>query len=117
VETSDKVSFCVFDLAPLASGLPGTEAYYGFSNCDKDDGTHGISVGWADIYGAATNGQELNVTGMRRGRYCLVSIADPEDRLDEKAGRKANNTRRVRIAMRPGRAFVKKLPTPCRSRP
>jgi len=117
VGTSDKVSFCVFDLAPLASGLPGAAAYYDFSNCDKDDGTHGISVGWADTYGAATKGQELDVTGMRRGRYCLVSIADPEGRLDEKPGGKANNTRRVRIAMRPGRAFVKKLPTPCRSTP
>ncbi|MDQ3571369.1 MAG: lysyl oxidase family protein [Actinomycetota bacterium] len=115
VGASGKVSFCVFDLSPLGSGLPGAERYYEFSNCDKHDGTHGISVGWTDTYGAATKGQELDVTGMRRGRYCLVSIADPEDRLKETTGRDANNIRRVRIAMRPGRAFVRKLDTPCRS--
>jgi Lysyl oxidase len=112
--TSDKVSFCVFDLQRMP-GLPGSDPFYFGSNCDRSDGTHGISVGWADVYGAFTPGQELDVTGKRRGRYCLLARADPEDRLDEVAGGNTNNVLRLRIALRPRKGFVKRLDGPCKS--
>jgi Lysyl oxidase len=111
--TSDKVSFCVFDLLEVNGDLPGAEQYYMGKSCKRSDGMHGISVGWADIYGAFTQGQELDVTGKRRGRYCLVASADPDNRLDE--SNNANNVRRVRIALRPRKGVVKRLPGPCKN--
>jgi hypothetical protein len=114
VATSDKVSFCVFDLQEYNGDLPGAEQFYSGSNCDRSDGTHGISVGWADVYTSSTPGQELNVTGKRRGRYCLVAKADPDNRLDEQ-GSTANNVRRLRIALRPGRGIVRRLDGRCKS--
>ena len=111
--TSDKVSFCVFDLQEINGDLPGAEQFYAGSNCDRSDGTHGISVGWADVYGAFTQGQELDITNKRRGRFCLVAIADPENRLDEVGS--ASNVRRMRIALRPRKGFVKRLAGPCKS--
>lgn len=114
VARSDKVSFCVFDLRPFQTGLPGSEVYYSFTNCNEKDGTHGISVGWADVYSAGTPGQVLDITKLRRGRYCLVAEADPLDRLVETSPERSN-TRRIRIALRPRRGVVKRLAPPCRS--
>lgn len=113
--TSDKVSFCVFDLIQTRPGLPGSPAdpaYFG-SNCDKSDGTHGISPGWADIYGAFTPGQEINVKGLEKGRYCLVATADPVDRLEEED--ELNNTRSVAIYLNQKLERVRELNEPCRS--
>jgi len=58
----------------------------------------GISIGWGDIYGARVSGQELDVTGLSDGVYCLVSQADPEDQLLESNER--NNARTTRIVLR-----------------
>jgi hypothetical protein len=110
---SDKVSFCVFDLEVFPPGVPGSERFYSSRNCQRSDGTHGISVGWADVYRMFTPGQELNVTGRRRGRYCLVAIADPDDRLAEVNN--ANNVRRVRISLRPFKGVVKPLDGRCKN--
>lgn len=118
VRTSDKTSFCVADYVEWRTDLPNAdpEPFYGPENCATDDGTHGLSVGWADLYGAATPGQELDVTGLRRGRYCFVAITDPEDRLDEE-GTRANNVRQVRLGLRPWRGIAKRLDEPCRTPP
>ena len=51
-------------------------------------------------------------TGSPRGRYCLISRADPLDLLEELD--EANNVRRVRLALRPRKLRVRKLDGPCR---
>lgn len=102
VEVSKKVSFCVIDSHKYAPQLPGSpeNPYYNFANCATDSGTHGISVGWADKYGAGTPGQEFNVSGRREGRFCLVTRADPKNRLTEIApGGEDNNVESVQIRM------------------
>ena len=123
--TSDKISFCVYDYQNAAGaaenplpGQPETPAY-DFRNCDRSDGTHGISVGWQDTYRSNTPGQSLSVTGLRRGRYCLVASADPGDRLAESASGEANNSTEARIRIKKKRATlsgapVKRLSGPCR---
>lgn len=122
-ETSDKMSFCVFDLDRTHPGLPGSPAsmFYSFTNCDRDDGTHGISVGYADLYGPDTPGQELDVTGRRRGTYCLVAYTDPIDKLAELGSEgETNNETEVRIRLNPERDTavdgreVKRLDGPCK---
>jgi len=53
---------------------------------------------WGDLYGARVSGQELDVTSLAEGAYCLVSRADPENRLQESNER--NNIRTTRIELR-----------------
>lgn len=122
---SDKISFCVYDYRPSAAagaGLPGMpdSPAYDFFACDRDDGTHGISVGWQDTYSASTQGQSLAASDIRKGRYCLVATADPTDRLDELApDGDVNNSTEVRIRIKrrnatAGGAPVKRFDAPCR---
>lgn len=113
-----KVGFCVADYRlshPTPAAAP--EAFYPFGSlaergCDEH-ATQGLSSGWADLYGFKLPGQELDVGGLRRGRYCLVSRADPLDLLVEANER--NNVRRLRIALRPRQLTVRRLETPCRT--
>jgi hypothetical protein len=75
--------------------------------------TQGISSGWADAYQLPLPGQDLDITGMPRGHYCLTSRTDPTDALTELDD--ANNVRRAHIALRPAKLVVQKLDSPCRS--
>jgi len=112
-----KVGFCLGDsnhsFAPL-----GTGSFYSFSGCGNG-GTiptfMGISVGWADIYGSATPGQRIKVTGLPRGRYCLRSEADPVDKLSELD--ETNNAYDLRIHLNLREDKVKALPTGCQLGP
>ena len=119
--TSDKVSFCVVDILNTHPGPGAAEnPFYGFANCQTDTGIHGISVGWADIYGAGTPGQEFDVSSLKKpGRFCLVARTDPADRLEEVAsGGEDNNIQAVQIRINKKNAgeFGKPVPTlsePC----
>jgi hypothetical protein len=117
VVRSNKIGFCVVDTDHRFASLPGSplEAYYpaGSEDCDRDS-VDGISVGWADSYGYFLPGQQLNVTGLRRGRYCLVSTADPHNLLRESDD--SNNAHRASIALHPAKQTVERLPGHCRSR-
>jgi hypothetical protein len=114
--TSDKVSFCVIDVLNTHPELPGAppEPYYGFQNCGTDSGTHGISVGYADIYGSGTPGQEFDLTELRQpGRFCLVARTDPVDRLSEAPlGGEDNNvqTAQIRVNLKNATEFGKAVP-------
>jgi len=118
VRARRKVGFCIADFR-VAHPTPGSpaEPHYPFGSgvergCDEV-ATQGLSVGWADLYGFALPGQELDVEGLRRGRYCLISRADPRDLLAE--ANEGNNVRRVRIQLRPRQLEVRRLEAPCRT--
>jgi hypothetical protein len=114
VVSSTKISFCVIDTDHPFRAIPGSPAapYYpaGDSNCNRDS-IDGLSVGWADTYGYFLPGQQLKVTGLHRGRYCLVSTADPANVLRESDN--SNNANRTLIALRPAKRVVKRLRGPC----
>jgi len=117
VAGSRKVGFCLLDTRRAYPGpISPEQPRYPFGSarpevgCDQN-ATQGISAGWADSYVFAVPGQQLDVSGLPRGRYCLVSRADPLDLLAELD--EANNTRRVRIALRPHRLSVRKLDGRC----
>jgi hypothetical protein len=120
-EVSKKVSFCVVDSHKFLPQLPGSPGnpFYRFEDCADAAGTHGISVGWADKYGAGTPGQEFDVTGLRKGEYCLVTRADPTNRLAEIAtGGEDNNIQTAAIRFNPDQASrrghdVRVLDEPC----
>ena len=72
----------------------------------------GLSVGWADTYAAGLSGQQINVTGLPRGNYCLVSDADPDNKFAESDD--SNNAHRLKIRLNPAKLRVRPLPEPCR---
>ncbi len=59
----------------------------------------GLSIGWADTYDASLPGQSLAVAGLPAGNYCLISRADPVNRIDELSD--TNNNRRTRLHLDP----------------
>jgi hypothetical protein len=112
-----KVGFCIVDTrlafaGPLAAALA---AYPygppGSRGCDRE-ATQGLSVGWADIYLFGVPGQEIEIGGLPRGRYCLISRVDPHDVLEET--NEENNVRRVRLELRPRLLSARKLPGACK---
>jgi Lysyl oxidase len=120
VGAATKVGFCLLDGFDESPDLPGAPeaGYYpheddepGFANCSPTS-TNGISIGWADSYFAGLQGQSIVVTGIRQGRFCLISTADPEDRIRETND--ANNSRGFRLEIHPRKGTVEPLPGSCR---
>jgi hypothetical protein len=94
VGTSGKVSFCLMDSAIYdEESVPGTPSSARYSCANQ-----GISVGWADVYGAYLDGQEIDLTGVADGFYDLVSTTNPDGRLHE--ARTSDNEARIRIEIR-----------------
>jgi Lysyl oxidase len=113
VAKASKVAFCTVDSDPEFPWLPGSPnvPYYPQGGCDGSS-ILGVSVGWADEYYYRLPGQALNITGLKGGRFCLVSTGDPSNLLRE--SNNSNNRRRTRIELRPAKQLVKTLPGPCR---
>lgn len=115
-----KVGFCISDRSGfLPSPAPGAPSrpYYG-TGCGGPGvppEQMGLSVGWADLYAYRIAGQGLRVTGLDRGRYCLISRADPGDVIAET--RPANNARQVPIALRPRKGKARRLKGRCQLPP
>jgi hypothetical protein len=121
-----KVSFCVVDTI-LSLELPGTpeDRYYDASTCFcastsfcPPENVQGLSIGWADIYSAGTPGQKINIDGLPKGRYCLISTADPatESRPNGRLAElnETNNSKRRRILLHPRKRTLEHLPKPCK---
>ena len=114
VARSTKVGFCIIDTDHRFGGLPGSPApeYYPAGSGDCSAGSiDGLSVGWADEYYYGLPGQQLDITGLKGGRYCLVSKGDPDNLLRE--SNNSNNVRRTRIALHPAKHTVKRLSGRC----
>jgi Lysyl oxidase len=119
---SKKVGFCVIDTEQPFPSLPGSpdKPYYpqgeGCGGLDEQGlptppVSEGLSIGWADVYFFGLPGQSLEITKLRRGRYCLISKADPTNLIAESSD--SNNTHTVRLKLRPRKLRFKKLPGPC----
>lgn len=124
VSRTRKMGFCLRDDRPVAeppAGVPPTAVYPldpsspmaapESIDCGATT-TQGISVGYADLYGFDVPGQRLDVSRVRRGRYCLRSTVDPLELIDE--GDNADNSVEVPIAIRPHQRRVRKLDGLCR---
>ena len=97
LRSSGKVSFCLIDSFEEGPQRRRPELPHYFM-CDRDV-VQGISAGWGDEYGLYLPGQHVDVTGLRRGAYCLVSIADPANTIREADD--ANNVAATGIVLRP----------------
>lgn len=96
VRSSDKVTFCIIDTHRRRGSLPGSPTQAFYSKCDADD-TTGISIGWSDTYTANLADQWIEITGVPDGTYCVVSTADPSNRLQEANDSNNAARRKVRI--------------------
>ncbi len=120
VRQSQKIGFCLTDArqAFAVAGSPATPVYPldqgALIPCDAGS-TQGISVGWADEYALALPGQQLDISGLETGRYCLSSRVDPSNVLAE--SQDLNNVRRVRLLLEPDKLRVRKLSRGCRISP
>lgn len=93
-----KVSFCVIDGSRPFSELPGSPSRPYYKNCGKSF-RQGLSVGWSDVYRSTLPDQTIDITGIPNGAYCVVSIADPEDKLRE--SNESNNSAGTQIKLEP----------------
>ncbi len=87
--TSYKAGFCLTDgirVLPEASAAP-----------QYDCNNQGIQSGWADIYGAATTCQWIDITGLPAGLYTLEMEIDPDRLLAETD--ESNNITRMTVAL------------------
>ena len=94
VRSGEKTSFCLVDIMQFDPTLPN--AAPDVSGCGCED-VQQISVGWADIYGAETEGQEISIAGLPPGQYWLEAVVDPDNHLRETDD--TNNTGRVLVTI------------------
>lgn len=80
--TTGKMTFCIYDDAPMAPRLPNAPTSAVYENCHSS-GRQGISPGWADIYPPDIPGQRLDIQELPDGRYALRSTADGAGRILE----------------------------------
>ncbi|MCX7420703.1 MAG: proprotein convertase P-domain-containing protein [Planctomycetia bacterium] len=98
IRGGQKTSFCLVDVARFSTTppLPNDDPQGSGLGCDTQQE---ISVGWEDIYGAGTEGQEINVAGLELGDYWLEATVDPDNHFTEL--NEENNTGRILIHIGP----------------
>jgi hypothetical protein len=99
-----------FDALPARSPRPVHTSACGLDQPGLREIAEGISVGYGDDYPPLIEGQDVEVTGLRSGRYWLVHRADPEGRVQEL--RRDNNAAAVLLQLaqrRGGRLGVRVL--------
>jgi hypothetical protein len=91
---SIKTTFCLIDWYKLDDNAPSAERV--FFDCYSS--FQGISAGWVDQYHQATEGQQLDLTGVPNADdYFLVSTANPAGIFAET--NKTNNTAWVKFRL------------------
>jgi hypothetical protein len=93
---SVKNTFCLVDWYKLVG--PSKTPNRVYFECDRTAESQGISPGWADQYHQATEGQQLDVTGIPVGLYYLVSTCNYQGTFREKT--LANNTAWVKFSIK-----------------
>lgn len=126
IQPSRKIGFCIFDNRRSYPELGSNQSEYSSGGCNQgntEEGPErlGLSVGWGDLYDKSLPGQRIDISGVTRGNYCLVSIANPPDppvnpppfRSDVVESDDANNDRRRLIRINPDRDKAEFLKQAC----
>jgi hypothetical protein len=104
IRQGNKNGFCLIDVENVWFDRKGDAArsYYG-DGCNYEAGlsgqdmTHGISVGWGDVYNWFLPDQYIEVSDVPDGYYLIETIADPRNTIVE--GAEGDNSRFMRIRM------------------
>jgi hypothetical protein len=103
-----KHGFCFFDNVAYRlslTGAPASAQYTAGNSCAFNQPNalffmQGLSIGWGDSYGAGTNYQWIDITGLGNGKYKLTATADPAKALRESSY--ANNSAWANIRITSG---------------
>ena len=84
VATSPKTLFCMTSDTHVG-GVPNTPETNGYpdGNCERPEGTLGLTVGWGDQYDATDGGEAIDISSLPNGTYWLRSEVDPDHYLQE----------------------------------
>ncbi len=93
VASHDKTSMAVVDSDDYDTSLPGAPPSSVYNSVASP--LLGISIGWADVYGAGLPGQWVPATGLADGQYWLEVFVDPYDRIEESD--ETNNVTRILV--------------------
>lgn len=96
VRGGTKTSFCLINIEQYDTELPNFDSDGSGLGCDVEQE---ISVGWEDIYGSGTEGQEINIAGLEPGTYWLEAVVDPDDHFTEID--ETNNIGRILVHIAP----------------
>ena len=94
VAGGEKVSFCLLNVTQVDANLTNSTLAHGRGG-NSCGSIQGISVGYADVYGASLPDQWIDVTNVPSGTYWLEVVADPENRVEEVDD--TNNIVRIQI--------------------
>jgi len=113
VASSNKVSFCLLDIAQL-HGYNGPLQVQ--ADCLNQEGTQGISVGFADVYDSFLPGQSIDLDAdpahpVPAGQYYLVNTANPDGVILQKNWSLENNSSVVSVSVPPPNRADLPLPT------
>lgn len=109
VASSTKVTFCIIDIHRTWPTLPGSPNGPHYNMCNRNS-TQGLSIGWSDEYSSVLAGQDINISGVADGDYCLVSTADPNNNIVESDN--SNNSSSIKINLN-GTTVTSYATTPC----
>jgi hypothetical protein len=110
-----KSGFCMADHYGTAIGVPHGPPRF-LSNCAQfhpgaSSVTEGVSVGYTDRYPAFFHGQQLDITGLKAGRYWLVHRANEDFHLRESRYDDNAASVLIRLVWHDGTPAVKPLRT------
>jgi len=91
--SASKVSFCLTDSDSVDPAPPDASKLGKYFACSTK--VQGISVGWADVYSASLEGQSIDVTNLKSGKYWLEVEVDPDNHIVESD--ESNNIARIAI--------------------
>jgi hypothetical protein len=108
-----KSGFCMADHYGTAIGVPHGPPRF-LSNCGQfhpkaSRVTEGVSVGYTDRYPAFFHGQQLDITGLKGGRYWLVHRANEDFHLRESRYDDNAASVLIRLVWRSGTPSVTRL--------
>lgn len=78
IASSDKVGYCLRDIAPNDGNQSSTPSY---NSCYW--ARQGLSVGWVDTYRENISGQVVEISHLPEGIYALSSTVDPQNIIRE----------------------------------
>lgn len=81
VASGEKLSYCLMETNIIDRNTPGFERQRRHTECGQE--IQGILPGWGDRYNAELDGQTVDITHLRPGRYALISTANPTGALRE----------------------------------
>jgi Lysyl oxidase len=95
-----KVGFCFFDNTTYDLSLPNARRSPYYTGCGTTSSlrvTAGISVGWADKYGAGLPKQWIKINGLPDGIYRVRVLTDPQNWFIETSNRNNNTHSDIKI--------------------